>query len=126
MFVRVAREQREHHAVGVVGVGNRHGLFPEGGEHALRFFALRGVPVAKLATGGDLAADPDGLFLNGGTLTEAEASAVLSHCLERFGAPPVAANPDRPTAGELAAIRTSLLPFRQAFVLAEAQRVALR
>jgi hypothetical protein len=36
-------------------VGDRHGLFVQGAERALRLLALKGVPVAKLATGGDLA-----------------------------------------------------------------------
>jgi hypothetical protein len=126
VMVSVARLENDHGAVGIVGVGNRHGLFPQGGEHALRFFALRGIPVAKLTRGGDLASDPDGLFLGGSGLTEAEASTVLARCLQRFGPPPSAADPDHPTARELAAIRTHLARFQQAFALAGAQRVAVQ
>jgi L-asparaginase len=126
VLVSVASLQRMHREVGIVGVGNRHGIFPAGGEQALRFFSLQGVPVAKIAPGGDLASDPEGIFLEAGHLTEAKASAVLSRCLERFGAPPAAANPDRPTAIELVAIRAALRPFREAFALANAQSVALR
>jgi hypothetical protein len=124
VYVSVARKQRAFRSVGVVGIGNRHGLFSSGGEQALRFFALRGVPVAKLAQGGDLAADPDGLFLDGSNLTEAETSAVLAHCLDTYGPPPMAANPERPTASELEAIRAHLVPFRRAFFLATADRLA--
>lgn len=124
VLVSVARVQRDHRTVGVVGVGNRMGLFPAGGEHALRFFALQGVPIVKLARGGEAAADPEGLFLKGGNLTEAEATAVLTRCLDRFGSPPKAVNPDRPTVGEIAAIRAYLRPYRDAFALAGAQRVA--
>lgn len=126
VMVSVARLGNDHGAVGIVGVGNRHGLFPQGGEHALRFFALRGVPVAKLTRGGDLASDPDGLFLGGSGLNEAQASTVLAHCLARFGPPPSAADPDHPTAGEMSAIRAHLAPFQQALALAGARRVAVQ
>jgi len=126
VMVSVARLENDHGAVGIVGVGNRHGLFPKGGEHALHFFALRGVAVAKLTRGGDLASDPEGLFLGGSGLNEAEASTVLARCLERYGPPPSAADPDHPTPRELAAIRTHLAPFQQALAIAGAQRIALQ
>jgi L-asparaginase len=125
VLVSVARLQQDHRAVGVVGVGNRRGLFPSGGEHALHFFALQGVPIVKLAQGGAPAADPEGLFLAGNNLTESEAAAVLARCLDRFGSPPRAADPDDPTKDELAAIRAYLRPYREAFALASARRLAL-
>ncbi len=121
VMMSVANLQNSHSTVGLVGVGNRHGMFPAGSEHALRFFALHGVPVAKLARGDELAADPEGLFIDAGTLSEKDAAAVLTHCLNRYGAPPLAANPDKPTVRELEAIRKSLRPFREAFALANAQ-----
>jgi hypothetical protein len=49
---------------------------------------------------------------------------VLKRCLNRHGSPPTAANPDRPTPGELAAIRHYLVPFREALALAGAPRLA--
>ncbi len=126
VFISVAQQQRNHHAVGVVGIGSRHGLFSEGGEHALRFVALRGVAVAKLASDSDWAGDPEGLFLNAGKLSDQEAAAVLTRCLEKFGPPPTVANSDAPTPRELEAIRQHLLPFREAFLLASAPRLAVR
>jgi hypothetical protein len=84
------------------------------------------MPVVKLTTGGDLASDPAGLFINAHGLRSEEASALLSRCLARHGAPPAAANPASPTAGELAAIRKHLRPFHHAFVLAQAPTVATR
>jgi hypothetical protein len=126
VLVSVARVQRDHPTVGVVGVGNRKGFFPAGGEHALRFFALQGVPIVKLAQGGQPAADPEGLYLAGINLSETEAAAVLRRCLERFGSPPRAVDPDRPTPGELTAIRAYLRPSREAFAMASARRVALQ
>jgi hypothetical protein len=119
-----ARLQRENRAAGIVGVGNRHGLFLTGAERALRLLALRGVPVAKLARNGQVAADPEQLFLDASGLTESEASTLLRRCLEKHGAPPAAANPDQPTARELASIRAHLQPFREAFAVAATPRMA--
>lgn len=130
VLLSVASVQRAHRTVGVVGVGNRLGLFSPGGEHALRFLALHGVPVVKLGQGNDVAPDPAGLYLEAGTLTETQAAALLTRCLDRYGALPAAANPDRPTTNEVAAIRDSLRPYRAAFALANAgqdrARVAAR
>ena len=123
VLFHVASLQKDHRAVGLIAVGDRHGLFTRGGERALRFVALQGVPVARFAPGGEIARDPDGLFLDGGHLTESEAAAVLKRCLNRLGSPPMAANPDRPTARELAAIRAHLVPFREALALASAPRL---
>ena len=121
-----AQLQHEHPTAGIVGVGDRHGLFLDGSERALRLLALRGMPIAKLALGGDLAADPEGLFINATGLSEATASALLARCLERLGAPPAVADPEHPTAGELAAIREHLKPFREAFALAATPMLAVR
>jgi hypothetical protein len=40
--------------------------------------------------------------------------------------PPVAADPDHPSASELTLIRARLGPFREAFAVANARTVALR
>jgi hypothetical protein len=82
------------------------------------------MPVAKLTRGGDLAADPDSLFLDATGLSEEAAAALLKRCLERHGAPPSVGNPAKPTAREIAAVRAHLQPFRDAFALAGAPRVA--
>lgn len=116
--------QRENRTAGIVGIGDRHGLFVTGAERALRLLALRGVPVAKVARSGQVAADPEELFLDASGLNETEATVVLRRCLEKHGAPPMAVNPELPTKREIAAIRTHLLPFREAFALATAPRMA--
>jgi hypothetical protein len=125
VLCRVASLQKGHRAVGLIAVGDRHGLFTHGAERALRFVALQGVPVARLAPGGEVAQDPDDLFLDCGHLAESEAAAVLERCLNRHGSAPIAANPDCPTPGELAAIRHYLVPFREALTLADAQRLSI-
>ncbi|MEO5958093.1 MAG: hypothetical protein ABIR80_03170 [Opitutaceae bacterium] len=119
-----ARLQLQHRAAGIIGVGDRHGLFTLGAERALRQLALRGLPVVKLSRDGDVVADPEELFLDARGLSEAEASAVLRRCLERHGASPAAVNPERPTAKDFAAIRAHLQPFREAFALAVSPDVA--
>jgi len=126
VFVCAAALRRDHPTAGLVGVGDRHGMFLQGAERALHLLALKGVPVAKIARGGDLAADPDEIFINATGLAEADASALLKKCLERHGAPPAAHDPSHPTASELAAIRAHLRPFRAAFALATAPQVAVR
>lgn len=127
VFLCAARLQRDHRAAGLIGVGDRHGLFVAGAERALRMLACRGLPVAKLARGGgDLAANPESLFLDATGLAEADAAALLARCLERHGPPPAAVNPDTPTASELAAIRAHLRPFHEAFALAAAPQLAAR
>lgn len=126
VLLRAAQLQHDHRAAGIVGVGDRRGLFVTGAERALRLLALRGMPVAKLSLTGDVAADPDRLFLDATGLTEAEASAVLTRCLERHGPSPAVANPEKPTDRELSAIRAHLRPFQEAIALAAGPRVASR
>jgi hypothetical protein len=123
VLFRVASMQNNHRAVGVLGIGDRHGSFPTGAERALRFLAMRGMPVARIALGGDSGLDPEGLFLDAGHLSESQATAILGRCLERFGAAPVVADPEHPTSRELAATRNYLSPFRQAFAVATAPRL---
>lgn len=124
VLICAAKLQQSKCAGGIVGLGDRHGLFLAGAEHALHTLALRGIPIAKLPRGGDLAADPEGLFLDASGLTESQASAVLSRCLELYGTPPTVADCAHPTETELAAIRTHLAHFRQAFDMARFPRFA--
>jgi hypothetical protein len=126
VLLRVAQLQRVHRVTGVISVGDRHGMRPCGGEQALSRFALTGIPVVKLARGGEVASTPDDLFLDGGSLNEEAAKAALLRCLERFGAPPSAADPENPTKQELARIRSHLSRFRQVFEIASAPRLATR
>jgi hypothetical protein len=126
VLLKVAQLQHSHTAAGLVCVGDHNGILRSGGERALRVAALTGVPVAKLAHGGEVAPDPDALFLDAHKLNEADAARVLKHCLEQYGPPPASANPSHPTARELAAIRAHLLPFQAAFALAAGPVVAVR
>lgn len=126
VLLRIAQLQRSHRVAGLVSVGDRNGLRRCGGEDALAHAAASGIPVAKIAPGGEVAATPDALFLDAGRLDPHEASQVLSQCLQRHGPPPRAADPLRPTRRELAAIREHLRPFREALAIAAAPKLASR
>ncbi|MFZ9839653.1 MAG: hypothetical protein ACO3JJ_14090 [Opitutaceae bacterium] len=126
VLLRIAQLQRGSGAVGLVCVGDRHGHRAGGGERALRRAARSGVVVVKLAPGGVVAPCADGLFLDGGALGAEEARGILGAALARHGPPPGAAEPERPTAGELAAIRAHLARFQTLLTAAAGARYAAR
>jgi hypothetical protein len=122
VLLEVARLQHKGSHGGLVAVGDRRGLFPAGAEEALRDAVLRGVPVVKLANGGRVLPAPHGLFLDGGALSEEEASRVLARCLEIYGSLPRAA-----TAGSAEpALHDRLRLFQNEFTLAVSPRLAAR
>jgi len=118
VLLRVAQLRQAHAAAGLVSVGDHNGTLHCGGERALRRAALMGVPVVKLAPGGAMAADPEQLFIDAHHLTEEQAGRILRQCLAHYGAPPPVADPERPTKRELAAIRSHLRRFQEAFAVA--------
>ena len=126
VFLRIAQLQRAHHLTGIVSVGDRHGVRRCGGEEALAHAAVSGIPVVKLAPGGQVASTPHALFLDAGPLSAEEARRVLTDCLQRHGPPPRAANPLQPGDRELAAIRAHLRPFQEALALASSPKIATR
>ena len=126
VLLHLARLRQDYVVAGLVSIGDHNGMRLAGGELALRHAALSGVPVAKLARDGSVAADPDALFLDGGRRDANQVARVLVHCLEQFGPSPVAANPDRPTARELDAIRAHLRKFQEALVADDRPRLAAR
>ncbi len=113
LLMRLAELQRTSPLAGIVGVGDRNGVFQAGAERALRVAALSGVPVLKLAASGTVTANPDALFIDVGPLSEANATRALAAALERLGAPPAAVDPLRPTLAELVAVRTHAARLRQ-------------
>lgn len=126
VFLQAARLQHAHRAAGLVAVGDRSGFVRSGGERALRHLVLTGLAVVKLAPGGEVAPADRAPFLDGLNLDSAVAAATLARSLAEHGAPPAAADPERPTAAELAAIRAHLQPFQAALALAAAGRLAQR
>ncbi len=125
VFLEAARLQQAHRAPGLLAVCDRHGLLRSGGERALRRLVFSGIAVIKLAPAAGAAVDSHPGFLRGGTLSEARASEILVRCLDRHGPPPAAADPEKPTAAELAALRGHLEPFQAALDAAGAPHLAL-
>lgn len=125
VLMSVARLQASNPVTGLVGVGDRQGMFKPGTEETLRFVVLTGVPVARVSFSG-FVPHSDGLFIEAGALDEAVAAQRLQACLVRFGPPPAARNPHRPSAAELSAIRTHVRQFQEAFLSAGTQTIALR
>jgi hypothetical protein len=124
VLMNLAKVRREHSLAGLVGVGSAHGVFQTGAERALRFAVLSGVPVVKVAVSGEVASCPDGLFVEAGALSEAEACRLLAVALERCGPAPRAQNPGRPSDTELAAIRAHVERLQGQFILARGAQVA--
>jgi L-asparaginase len=126
VLLRVAQLQRAYRLSGVVSVGNQHGVRPCGGERALKYAALSGIPVVKLARDGAVAPSPGDIFVDAGSLSAEQAKNTLEHCLLRYGAPPAAADPENPSELEFARIRAHLVAFRKAFQHASGLRVAVK
>jgi L-asparaginase len=85
---------------------------------ALRQAVLAGVPVVRTGrgnSGGMVPTEPSGLFPSGSNLSATKARLLLMACLLRFGCPPPAADPGRPTPAELDAIRAHLADFQRVF-----------
>ena len=87
-------------------------------ERALLRAVYRGIPVVKTARGdvhGLVRLNPANFFIEGNNLTSTKARLLLTAAIMKFGALPHAADPDRPTQSELAAIRKKLELYQQVF-----------
>ena len=126
VLIRIAQLQKQNSRVGLVGIGDRFGVFKPGTEEALRFAALNGVAVARRSATGTFVPAGDGLFIDAQAISEARVCAELERCLKRFGAPPKARDPLQPTHKELAAVRRHVRLFQQAFAEASGVSVALK
>ena len=85
---------------------------------ALRRAALSGMPVARVGRGSHEAFTPvntNDLFIEGSNLTAPKARMLLMACLLRFGALPLPADRDNPTAPELDAIRAKVAIYQAVF-----------
>lgn len=127
VLLQLARLQQSHPAVGVVGVGDRRGIFQDGTQRGLEFAVRRGIPVVRLARGVRFC-PPSGndLFIDGGALSPNEAVEVLSDCLKRYGALPTSDASHPPTTGEARELREKLTLYQAAFTSRQPAVVALR
>ncbi|PTY07865.1 hypothetical protein DB347_06460 [Opitutaceae bacterium EW11] len=119
VLLTVASLLRQHALAGVVTVGNRNGRVLPEAEQALRRTSLMGVPVVKVAPNGQAPVDPENVFIEAGSLSEAEARQLLADCLLRFGNLPPCADASRPTESELAAIQDQIARYQTVFSAAE-------
>lgn len=126
VLMEIARLRESRTPAGLVGVGDRRGLFNEGAEQALHEAARAGLPVVKLARGGEVLPAPHGLFLDGGRLTEEEACDVLARCLERYGPLPKSTEAADARPQGVARVHVVLQQFQREFTLANSARLALR
>jgi hypothetical protein len=75
-----------------------------------------GIPVARVGRGSPEGfADPHAYFIAGANLTATKARLLLMACLMKFGSLPVAQDPDKPTAEELAATSKAVTAYQQVF-----------
>lgn len=119
IYLTTASLVRDHRLAGIVGVGNKLGRLTPDAEQALKRSVLMGLPVAKVAASGSVEVDAENLLIEAGSLSEVDASRLLSQCILRYGTLPPCADPANPTADELAAIHEQLIRFQTAFSAAE-------
>jgi L-asparaginase len=75
-----------------------------------------GMPVAWVGRGAPEGfADPHEYFISGSNLGSTKARLMLMACLMKFGSLPAARDPDKPTAGERAAIRKAVAAYQKIF-----------
>jgi L-asparaginase len=77
---------------------------------------LRGLPIVRVGRGASEGfAESTPFFISGSNLTAIKARVLLMACLMKFGSLPPARDPDKPTAGELAAIEKAIADYQQVF-----------
>lgn len=120
VLLSVAQLRHQHSRAGIVAVGTNNGLLQPATEDALTRAALMGVAVVRLAGSAKPPALPDDLLIEAASQPALIVEKLLADCLTRFGPPPAAADPAKPTPGETAAIRRMISRYQLAFDAAHA------
>jgi hypothetical protein len=85
-------------------------------KRVLKSAVYRGMPVVLVGRGNNEGfTGPQGAFIGGRNLTATKARLLLMACLMRFGSPPPAADPDRPTESEARAADAVLAEYQTVF-----------
>ena len=94
-----------------------YGTTPSAARHQVMLkAAFSGIPVAKVGRNAPEGfADPHEFQIAASNLTSTKARLLLMACLLKFGSFPAAADPDHPTAGELALIRQAVAAYQRIF-----------
>jgi L-asparaginase len=122
----VAQLQHASRVAGLVSVGYRRGSFPPAAEAALQRVAHMGIPVVRLAQSASIPSHDGDPFIEGGSLSPAEAKRLLAECLKRYGTLPVAADPARPTKNESQALQAQLTLYQTQFDSHNPTGIAMR
>ena len=130
VLVALAQLQATQAVVGLVGVGDRRGIFQDGTQRGLEYAVRQGVPVVRLARGvRDCTPPATDLMIDGGNLSPEAAVVLLSDCLARYGPLPKFESLDQATARERRALHAKLKLYRAAFTFrqpAASATVAMR
>jgi hypothetical protein len=127
VLLQVAQLQKSHSVVGLVGVGDRRGVFQHGTQRGLEFAVRQGIPVVRLARGVRFCSPSDAdIFIDGGALSPEAAVDLLGECLARFGALPQSRSPQKLTADEHRKLRARLALYQTAFTSRQPTVVAAR
>lgn len=104
---------------GLVGEGTApYSSLSASQDKALEQAALNGLPVVKTARGdasGLVTVNPNNLFIEGNNLTTTKARLLLTAAIMKFGPLPHAADPAKPTAEELSAIKQKIAAYQVIF-----------
>ena len=117
LLAQIARNLAEHPLAGFVV----EGLSPYGRltsavrTRVMRRAAFSGMPVVLVGRGNaeGFVPPPPVPFIGGRNLTATKARLLLMACLMKIGSTPPAADPDRPTAGELEAVQTAVRAYQE-------------
>jgi L-asparaginase len=118
LVARIERNLKHAPLAGFVVEGlSPYGIMTSTPRHRLMLRALHsGMPVVRVGRGNnDGFVPPRDRLIGGRNLTATKARLLLLACLMRFGALPPAADPDRPTPAEIAAIREKLAAYQAVF-----------
>ncbi|MBI2209980.1 MAG: asparaginase [Deltaproteobacteria bacterium] len=119
ILARIEKNLREAPLAGFVAEGAApFGSMSNSVDAALRRATLSGMPVVKVGRGNaEGPVDPTRVpfCIAGSNLTATKARLLLMACLMKFGSLPHAANPERPTPGELEAVKSKLAEYQAVF-----------
>jgi len=127
VLLKVAQLRKSHPVIGLVGVGDRRGIFQDGTQRGLEFAVRQGIPVVRLARGVRFCPPAQNdLFIDGGALTPDAAVELLGECLDRYGALPASESPHSPTPGQARELREKMTLYQAAFTSHQPAVVAQR